>query len=82
MGPGGFRSLQNCCGAGSLVPGGFDSHALPPRNLGTKRRLDDQNWSVQPPFCLLEVRQSGGLDSNGDSNVRECPNSLTPIVRV
>ena len=30
MGPGGSRGLQNRCGAAYVVPGGFDSLALPP----------------------------------------------------
>src|SRR5438270_10305288 len=33
MGPGGSRGLQNRCGAAFVVPGGFDSLALPPREL-------------------------------------------------
>src|SRR5579883_2936713 len=31
MGPGGSRSLQNCCAAASAVVGGFDSHTPLPR---------------------------------------------------
>jgi hypothetical protein len=30
MGPGGPRSLQNCCEVASAFLGGFDSLALPP----------------------------------------------------
>jgi hypothetical protein len=62
MGPGGFLDLQNRCGAApSAVPGGFDSHALPPNPSGVLRgnpvaaRRDVWDHQTDPRFRTTPV---------------------------
>src|SRR5438270_4062556 len=61
MGPGGSRGLQNRCGAAFVVPGGFDSLALPPPILIL-------NSPVSARLPIAVVAQNSSFDSNRDSN--------------
>ena len=61
-GSGGSLGLQNRCGASFLVPGGFDSHALPPiawssqKDESEVRKYGSADSFKLIVFCLLVVR--------------------------
>ena len=55
MGPGGSRGLQNRCGAACAVPGGFDSHPLPPLLESENGGLEGHFARNPPSMCLIRL---------------------------
>src|SRR5689334_1902764 len=55
MGPGGSRGLQNRCGAAFVVPGGFDSLALPPPILILDPPVPALSSAIRSPASRPEI---------------------------